>query len=81
MKKNTGGSAFPNVPDGAGTKWEDWEQGMTLLDWFAGQALNGFMVEWRHTPAGYTSNLLANEMYDIASAMIAEKLRRENTNG
>ncbi|WP_145561897.1 hypothetical protein [Yersinia aldovae] len=35
----TGGPAFPNVPDGAGDKWQDWDMGMTLRDYFAAKAM------------------------------------------
>ena len=37
-KINDGGPAFPNVPDGAGDKWSDWDHGMTLRDYFAAHA-------------------------------------------
>lgn len=39
MGKNTGGSAFPSTQD----QWERGMEGMTLRDWFAGQALKGLM--------------------------------------
>ncbi|WP_145482089.1 hypothetical protein [Yersinia rohdei] len=35
----TGGPAFPNVPDGAGDKWQSWDMGMTLRDYFAAKAM------------------------------------------
>jgi hypothetical protein len=38
-KPDDGGPAFPNVPDGAGDKWADWDKGMTLRDYFAAKAL------------------------------------------
>ena len=41
---NTGGPAFPNVPDGAGTKWDNWDTGMTLRDYFAAKALPSILA-------------------------------------
>lgn len=45
--KNNGGAAFPrsaSFPPGAGVlSWNDEQDGMTLRDWFAGQALAGFL--------------------------------------
>lgn len=37
-KINDGGPAFPNVPEGAGSRWADWDMGMTLRDYFAAKA-------------------------------------------
>lgn len=34
-KIKDGGPAFPNVPDGAGDKWSDWDHGMTLRQYAA----------------------------------------------
>ena len=42
-----GGPAFPNVPDGAGDKWNDWDMGMTLRDYFAAKAMQ-LMVVYSH---------------------------------
>lgn len=39
MSKNTGGSAYPSTQD----QWDRGNEGMTLRDWFAGQALSGMM--------------------------------------
>ncbi|MFU2148984.1 hypothetical protein ACM55O_22170 [Hafnia paralvei] len=41
MKGDNGGPAFPNVPDGAGDKWADWDEGMTMRDYFAAKAMSG----------------------------------------
>lgn len=43
-KINTGGPAFPNVPDGAGDKWQDWDTGMNLRDYFAAKALPSILA-------------------------------------
>ena len=51
--------------------------GMTLRDYFAGKALQGIMTDWRNTPAKYTVEILAKEMYEIADAMLAERAKKE----
>lgn len=66
---NTGGPAFP------GPHWSDGETGMTLLDWYAGQALTGLVSE----SGRYDSAGAASDAYSFASAMLAEKARREAT--
>lgn len=47
--------------------------GMTLLDYFAGQAIGGMMAR-ACVPPAYG---VASAAYDLAAAMIAEKRRRE----
>ena len=71
---NTGGQAFPVAdtyhPNG---QVQFGSYGMTLLDWFAGQALAGLVSEsGRYDAAG-----AALDAYDLATAMLAEKSRRE----
>ena len=80
---NTGGQAFP------GPHWSEGETGMTLLDWMAGQALNGSLASqnpeshWAfsklqdETTDDIAKRGIARLCYDIASAMLAEKARRE----
>jgi len=72
MTSDTGGSAFSSGVDAPGVLIF----GMTLLDWFAGQALGDQNV-WDCTQP-YES--LAKDSYAIAAAMIAEKRRREADN-
>ena len=63
MKKD-GGAAFPRTGSGGTTK----QQGMTLRDYFAGQALTGlnaFHVE--------TAAVAARYAYGQADAMIIER--------
>lgn len=68
MTTDNGGPAYP-VPD-------DGSEGMTLLDWFAGQALVGLMTS-QHTDANATEEAFAGDAYAQAAAMVAEKRRRE----
>jgi hypothetical protein len=70
MSMNDGGSAFPiSRPD-----W--YEGGMTLRDWFAGQALIAVSCRWGGT-LGDIDNAAAQRSaeiaYRIADAMIAER--------
>lgn len=67
-KNNDGGPAFP-IPV------EDWRDipghpapGMTLRDWFAGQALIGLCAEGLRTSVGN-----AEYAYEQADAMIAQR--------
>ncbi|UIW10368.1 hypothetical protein [Flyfo siphovirus Tbat2_3] len=60
----TGGPAFPNVPDGAGDKWNDWDMGMTLRDYFAAKAMQA-MIE-AHESVG----VIPRYAYEIADAML-----------
>jgi hypothetical protein len=48
-------------------------KGMTLLDYFAGQA----MCMWSDTEYMASAEQGAKECYDMAQAMIAEKEKRE----
>jgi len=71
---NSGGAAFPCAgKDGMGLHYL--QKGMTLRDWFAGQALSGLMA----SPAD-TSNALEwapEEAYAIADAMLDARERNE----
>lgn len=79
-----GGAAFPRV---VGTKFDarsgvpveqDVCPGMTLRDWFAGQALAGSSVS---EFADDQFRLLAKRSYAIADAMIAARQMRAQTGG
>lgn len=62
-KKEDGGSAFPYGGGSDGPY-----PGMTLRDWFAGQALNGLLAGLDHAdcgPSGY-----AHDAYTYADAML-----------
>lgn len=66
--KNDGGFAFPSVggsPD-AGVAWR--YHGMTLRDWFAGQALAGLLANSGHFPGNP-----AEAAYRYADAMLAAR--------
>lgn len=66
--KDDGGPAFPNVPDGAGDKWADWDKGMTLRDYFACQAMP---VIYGQTSKGFAH--ISKLAYELADAMLAAR--------
>ena len=86
---NDGGPAFPfpSGPEPRVNEFHDRCEGMTLRDWFAGQALAGYsaQVDERRCPPDRTSAdewraemLLADATwcYKMADAMIAARERR-----
>lgn len=48
MGKSNGGSAFPKIwhPDRDGTGGDTWEDGMTVRQYYAGQAMIGLIMKW-----------------------------------
>ena len=69
---NTGGPAFPIHGTGMFHEPITKTQGMTLLDWMAGQAL-----EKASKGSEKTAEDIAKRAYYIAEAMLAEKARRK----
>ncbi len=81
MNKNDGGPAFPgeqgHIPDGT---WnQTWESGMSLRDWFAGQAVKSWIIALvaRRDEPGYSDNGVLDSAtmlaYATADAMLAER--------
>lgn len=72
---NTGGPAFPVAdtyhPNG---QVQFGSYGMTLLDWFAGQALTGILAD---SESQGEPEEFAAAAYNIAESMLAEKARCE----
>lgn len=67
MKNDNGGAAFP-VAAGPG---QQFTQGMSLRDWFAGQAMQAQLTYGKcrdMTPEG-----IAEYSYEFADAMLAER--------
>ena len=71
--KNDGGPAFPiyqpdmNVGDDAGP-------GMSLRDWFAGQAMVGLMSDSGLRPSNLDEfEHMATRLYQVADAMLKER--------
>ncbi len=79
---NDGGPAFPvegrAYGDALGGQLH---HGMTLRDWFAGQALAGWLASYCDTPCHPADNSpdarlsVARASYDMADAMLAERAK------
>lgn len=67
--KDTGGPAFPSMRDMRHNPDFDHEEGMTLLDWFAGMAMQGLLASTKTNSA----QVIAKDAYIIADAMLAER--------
>lgn len=63
-----GGSAFPLVSNGHLHEHECVEFGMSLRDWFAGQALAGLASDYVTSAPGYA--------YKIADLMLEERCKK-----
>ncbi len=74
-KINDGGPAFPRYAeyDPSWVRIHDGAEGMTLRDWFAGMALQGFASE----SGRYDSKGAAVDAYAWADAMIAAREEKE----
>jgi hypothetical protein len=79
-KKDTGGPAFPTVTSREAYTGEhfrtihDSENGMSLRDYYAGQALAGFVMEFFRNSAAWTGyGDFAESCYHLADAMLAER--------
>lgn len=68
MSKDTGGPAFP-LNDERLPSFE----GMTLRDWFAGQALNFVGAKLAETPEVFSLKNVAEAAYNIADDMIEQR--------
>lgn len=68
-ERNDGGDAFPQYDYG------NRGRGMTLRDWFAGQALAGIIAAHAHPSSnGHPSDHSASKWsYEYADAMLAER--------
>lgn len=69
MRERDGGPAFPagthTFYEGAPGEYDETFYGMSLRDWFAGQALTGAMVA-----EGWTAKQVAERCYMVADAML-----------
>lgn len=79
MSKNDGGAAFPSagvaVPDGRGDMIQQGAyEGMSLRDYFAAAALQGFMAN-KDRPQNYCPFDDSAYFYRIADAMLAERAK------
>ena len=74
---NDGGPAFPATEEGqtafSGQPCTIYHPGMSLRDWFAGQAMQGMVAYSGSTGAGFGPGDIAARSYEIADAMLAER--------
>ena len=62
---NNGGPAFPNVP--SDPQYQSWDEGMSLRDWFAGQAIASVSFS---TMQRSSIKEIAEHSYALADAML-----------
>lgn len=79
-KTNDGGPAFPTPEFTAGDICQPPRSGMTLRDWFAGQAIP-VAAQWEQMSPTYGESVgsyrgIAERAYYIADAMLAERERK-----
>jgi len=74
-KIEDGGPAFPRAPFDVNDYTGDGSPGMTLRDWFAGQALMGFLA-YPDTGNWAREENLATICYGYAEAMLAARVRK-----
>ena len=69
---NTGGPAFPQQKIYSNEDGTPWFEGMTLRDYFAAKAMQGFIASPRGTPDGSnaTDSYYARVSYLMADAML-----------
>ena len=68
--RDDGGPAFPHRGLNSDGCTDIIEPGMTLRDWFAGQALAGMLA---NPNCGLSNGSLARRSYNIADAMLAAR--------
>lgn len=77
--RKDGGPAFP-CEDHYNPRGEFHQTGMSLRDWFAGQAMQGLWVafnrDWSN-PNDYQINAIAANAYNVADAMLAAREKPE----
>ena len=87
MSKDNGGSAYPSQPINRHGERHSPNEGMSLRDYFAGQALMGMLshemgmnslMQVCNGDPDLVHGVLAKEVYDMADAMIVEKEKEQN---
>jgi hypothetical protein len=72
---DNGGPAFPVAPtmNPDGSVWYHGKDGMSLRDYFAAAALQGFLAQPLDSGCNYVPRLCAQSAYDFADAMLAAR--------
>lgn len=85
---DNGGPAFPVPPDqlfeiGDRSQWLSANPGMSLRDWFAGQALQGWLASYPesgfHPVKSGNLDEVASEAYAMADAMLRARSKKGAT--
>jgi hypothetical protein len=78
---NDGGTAFPRPlssnPNNGETYWE--QDGMSLRDYFAGQAMSTLQFSFNEKFSGGDYTIAAEHFYKLADAMLAERAKERTT--
>lgn len=83
MSAGDGGPAFPRPmghnrePHYQGRATNDPQRGMSLRDWFAGQALTGMIAYAAAREGAFLFDAIAEDAYILADAMLAERMKEE----
>lgn len=72
MTKETKIESFNAFPLVINNDWEEFQPGMSMLDWFAGQALVG-LLSGRSPTIRFTAEQAAEDAFDVAEAMMKRK--------
>lgn len=79
MSERDGGPAFPTNVQGANHLSAE-DKGMSLRDYFAGQALSGLLsgyMPYQQSPTGNDNQSYIETAYVLADAMLAERAKRQ----
>ena len=71
MSKNDGGAAFPNTPTDRSGQIAEHECGMSLRDYFAAKAMQGYIASVGYD--GDSESNIAFNAYKQADAMLKER--------
>ena len=71
--REDGGPAFPTDGFKYSLEHGDHQSGMSLRDWFAGQALVGLTREISGDVTVHRRNGIVSDAYELADAMLAER--------
>lgn len=83
MSEKDGGPAFPQISTEIGQQYEPHissSGGISKLEWFAGQIIQGMAVGQYSTPNNpyWAPEDMADAAYDLAEAMLAESEKRKS---
>ena len=73
QKLNDGGPAFPGPAQHEVSR--GLHEGMSLRDWFAGQALAGMLADPNVSARGDMVHVLATDLYRVADAMLKARVQ------